>query len=58
MISITGGSRAQIYSMQRLGTDTLNGGGGTNTISFINAASAVNINLTSGTTSGWVTDGN
>ena len=30
--------------------------GGTNTIDFSNASSAVNVNLTAGTTSGWNTD--
>ena len=31
-------------------------GAGTNTLDFSNATSAVNINMTGGTTSGWVTD--
>ena len=34
--SITGGSGADLF-YATAGTDTLNGGGGTNTISFINA---------------------
>ena len=37
--------------------DTLNGGtGGTNTINFSNATSAVTVNLSAGTASGWGTD--
>ena len=40
------------------GADTLNGGvgGTTNTVDFVNATSAVTINLTAGTASGFGTD--
>ena len=49
-------ARGTIISMRRLGSDTLNGGGGTNTLDFSNATSASTINLTTGTTTGFATD--
>ncbi|MDD4616451.1 MAG: calcium-binding protein, partial [Alphaproteobacteria bacterium] len=54
--SIAGGSGNNLI-FATTGSDTLNGGvGGTNTLSFANATSASNIDLTTGLSSGWATD--
>jgi Ca2+-binding RTX toxin-like protein len=53
--SITGGSGSDLI-IATLGSDTLSGGGGVNTLSFVNATAASTINLTTGTTTGWVND--
>ena len=54
--SVLGGSGNNLFYAST-GADTLNGGvGGTNTIDFVNATSAVTVNLTAGTVSGFGTD--
>ena len=54
--SVLGGSGNNLFYAST-GADTLNGGvGGTNTVDFVNATSAVTVNLTAGTASGYGTD--